>query len=677
MTRPILQLVLPALIVSLGTAHTCHQDADSCEFWLRIDHRMTMVKGRIAVFPENGQLYSYDTVNTSAATPMDLSDVITADGWEGYRLVIVANNSLPGPPIEVYEGQTVVVHVKNALTSESVTIHWHGLHQTGTPWMDGVAFVNQCPIHPGSSFTYRFRAKPKGTFWYHSHVGSQRTMGLYGAFIIREKKPMEMKELIAVITDWNHWDSAEVHQQMLYGMYDHRVNLGSTDSLDGSHFSLFRYQSGLINGRLYDGNKHNGAPLHVFNVTAGEQYRFRWIAAGALFPFRISIDEHNLTIIASDGYDLKPKTVESLVINPGERYDFIITTDKPVGNYWVRAITLEVNVNHTAEAILRYDTADNMEPDSSKKACTQDDKCVVANCPFSYYPKEANTVCIRFDEFKALPDDDPAPTAPQEQLQERFINFAFPGRSWYPSSANGRSFVNPPVSAMTQPQELGKYRCGEECTEQTNCHCFGTMDLDHNKVYQIVFLNMGNGKGWAHPIHMHGHSFYVVKMGYGSYNETTGKIIGDNLDIDCRGGKERSMSFCNNATWSNSTWFGGNVPGLELMNPPRKDTIIVPSGGYVVVRIKADNPGTWFVHCHIDLHASDGMALVLNESFPHHPKPPKDFPRCGDFDYKKSNEKIKPNPEKENMKPAGKYALYLTPHTQIIKELLLAYRFNR
>ena len=70
-------------------------------------------------------------------------------------------------------------------------------------------------------------------------------------------------------------------------------------------------------------------------------------------------------------------------------------------------------------------------------------------------------------------------------------------------------------------------------------------------------------------------------MGYATYNETTGKFIEQNPDIDCRGGVPLDQSFCNAASWKYSTWLNGNVPGLELQNLPRKDTVIhvVPSGG--------------------------------------------------------------------------------------------------
>ena len=62
--------------------------------------------------------------------------------------------------------------------------------------------------------------------------------------------------------------------------------------------------------------------------------------------------------------------------------------------------------------------------------------------------------------------------------------------------------------------------------------------------------------------------------------------------------------------------------------PPRKDTLMIPSGGYAVERIRANNPGWWFMHCHIEMHLLAGMALMINEA-PHHlPPHPIDLPKC-------------------------------------------------
>ena len=95
--------------------------------------------------------------------------------------------------------------------------------------------------------------------------------------------------------------------------------------------------------------------------------------------------------------------------------------------------------------------------------------------------------------------------------------------------------------------------------------------------------------GTTHPIHLHGHQFEVVKVGYPIYNDT-GLFLANTPDIDCD--SLENGPFCSRPRWTNPAWEGGNIPGALPHSPPRKDTIIVPAGGYVVVRLKADNPGT-------------------------------------------------------------------------------------
>ena len=621
------------LAISLtDVACDCRMEDTHCVFYLQTKHRLTMMRHKDLVYPANGNLYKYDVVNVSAAEPISTREVITADGWEVPRLVVAVNGTVPGPDIIVYEGQTVTVYVKNNLRSDAVTIHWHGLHQTMTPWMDGVPWVTQCPIHPGQTFKYEFTAKPRGTFWYHSHVGAQRSMGVFGAFIIREKVTTDIEEHIMQIQDWNHdYDSDTGHMKMLSGVYDGRHKWSGSQSLDGSFFSLFRFQSGLINGKgRFHNPVNNMAPLTVYDVEKGKKYRFRVIGTGSLYPFRVSVDDHPLTVIASDGYDLEHITAESFVINPGERFDFVITTDKEIKSYWVRGVTLEKNVDHRAEAILRYRDAGDEEPTTSRQNCTAGNQCLVLNCPFTYYP-EPNTYCMTFDELRSGTTEDPAPPVIDGKFEEYFLNFAFPGITSYPGSVNGRTFDTPDVNPLVQPAEWYSPCKAPECGDDRHCKCTFALNIGRGDTVQMIWMNMGRGKGWSHPIHMHGHSFYVLKMGYGRYNESSGKIVGDNLDIDCRGHSDREQSFCNDATWSDQSWLNGNVPGLNTERPPRKDTLIIPTGGYAVIRIRADNPGIWNMHCHIELHNLDGMQMLLNESFSEVPDPPAGFPMCHSY----------------------------------------------
>ena len=116
-----------------------------------------------------------------------------------------------------------------------------------------------------------------------------------------------------------------------------------------------------------------------------------------------------------------------------------------------------------------------------------------------------------------------------------------------------------------------------------------------------------------------------------------GPLITPTSDLKCSETLLNNQSHCSKAKWTNSSWNNvANIPGVNLENPIRKDTTVVPYGGYTVIQIKAANPGVWFMHCHIDPHMINGMALMLNESFdkiqsdPEY-SVPSGFPICHSF----------------------------------------------
>ena len=94
------------------------------------------------------------------------------------------NGGMPGPTIEVNQGDRVRIVAKNNLP-EGTSMHWHGLEVPVE--MDGVPELVQSLIEPGDSFTYEFVVHQEGTFFYHSHVGMQETMGMVGLFIVYPK----------------------------------------------------------------------------------------------------------------------------------------------------------------------------------------------------------------------------------------------------------------------------------------------------------------------------------------------------------------------------------------------------------------------------------------------------------------------------------------------------------
>uniref|UniRef100_A0A7N2LHP3 Plastocyanin-like domain-containing protein n=1 Tax=Quercus lobata TaxID=97700 RepID=A0A7N2LHP3_QUELO len=97
--------------------------------------------------------------------------------------MLVANGSLPGPVIQVHKGDTVYVNVHNE-GYYGVTVHWHGVMQPRNSWSDGPEYITQCPIEPGSNFTYEIIfSNEEGTLWWHAHSDWTRA-SVHGAIII-------------------------------------------------------------------------------------------------------------------------------------------------------------------------------------------------------------------------------------------------------------------------------------------------------------------------------------------------------------------------------------------------------------------------------------------------------------------------------------------------------------
>jgi iron transport multicopper oxidase len=122
------------------------------------------------------------------------------------RKVIGVNNTWPLPVLEVNKGDRLVIHVYNGLGDKDASIHFHGMFQNSTTEMDGPNMVTQCPIVPGSKFTYDFTVNQSGTYWYHCHTDFCYPDGYRQAFIVHDSDAWfanQYKEEFAVtVSDW-------------------------------------------------------------------------------------------------------------------------------------------------------------------------------------------------------------------------------------------------------------------------------------------------------------------------------------------------------------------------------------------------------------------------------------------------------------------------------------------
>ena len=630
---------------------------------------------------------------------------ITVDGE--FRSIITVNYQMPGPTIIANKNQTLNINVYNELPNgEGISIHWHGMHQKDTPEMDGVAHITQEPIPTYQNFTYRFKASPAGTHWYHAHSGAHRTEGLYGALIVKDTYPDDHElydedlpeQHTLLLMDWQQEPSMDLFYQIRNNMTLIKTTCSCTaqrytsnpsycyidtlkpiegnktyrgiepKSIDGTQVGPIPFWSGIINdkGRHYDEHgKHNGADLNVFTVTSGRRYRFRLIGAQALYAYKFSIQDHLLTVIATDGSRIKSiKDVHYVIINSGERYDIVVNASQTPGNYWILAETLENPINstgfhshvhfHRAEAVLHYDKKTVKDPkelyQTNDHSRTWDNTCIrnYVNCPFltKEQPKSANQTrlpasstmnCINVDQFESLSEDNNKCTK-SDEIKTLFYNFGFDGEhTTRGSSVDGINFRLPSYSPFTKESYLSDQICsGRGCDHNKidHCACTQVINITKGECIELVITNyLGDddtGIESSHPVHLHGHYFDVVKIGYPSYTSADytplhRKYNNRNKDVECKSNNSTSGGACKkhfitvkkNETIQEVVWAKNQSSNFESNKTyAEKDTVIVPFGGYTVIRFEADNPGWWFFHCHIEIHQLEGMAALIQEIDP-------------------------------------------------------------
>ena len=268
------------------------------------------------------------------------------------------NGMIPGPLLRLKEGQDVILRVTNNLEEET-SLHWHGLL---VPFdMDGVPGFSYPGIEPGETFTYRFRVRQSGTYWYHSHSGGQEQRGVYAPIVIDPAgdDPVEFdREYVIVLSDWTDEEPMEVLRNLKgNGGY---YNYGKR-TLPGFFRDLLNDAGGTIRDRDMWGRMRMD-PTDLADVTGatytfllngqtaeqnwtglfrrGERVRLRIINAAAMTYFDLKIPGLPLTVVQADGQDVEPVVVDELQIAVAETYD-VVVEPKAGQAYTIFAQTLD------------------------------------------------------------------------------------------------------------------------------------------------------------------------------------------------------------------------------------------------------------------------------------------------------------------------------------------------
>jgi hypothetical protein len=89
--------------------------------------------------------------------------------------------------LQVCLGDRIIIDLKNNIAGGELSIHWHGVFQKGTQYMDGVPMVTQCSIREGNVFRYDFNASNEGTHYWHSHDGMYRRSCVFWNKVLRRR----------------------------------------------------------------------------------------------------------------------------------------------------------------------------------------------------------------------------------------------------------------------------------------------------------------------------------------------------------------------------------------------------------------------------------------------------------------------------------------------------------
>ncbi len=294
--------------------------------------------------PEVWALEAGDRPHVLAGSEFDLAIARSSVEIGGRsRRATTVNGTLPGPVLRWREGDTVTLRVANRM-DEASSIHWHGIVLPSN--MDGVPGLSFDGIAPGSSYTYRFKVRQHGTYWYHSHSSLQEQTGVYGPLIIDPAQPEARRcerDYVVMLSDWSDEDPRRIksrlkkqsnyynfHQRTLVDLFrdarrdgwratlaDRRMwsamRMSPTDLSDVGGYT-YTY---LVNGAAPDDNWTG-----LFNP--GERVRLRFINASAMSYFDVRIPGLRMTVVAADGQDVEPVAVDEFRIAVAETYDVVV-----------------------------------------------------------------------------------------------------------------------------------------------------------------------------------------------------------------------------------------------------------------------------------------------------------------------------------------------------------------
>ncbi|WCJ43273.1 laccase 14 [Euphorbia peplus] len=516
------------------------------------------------------------------------------------KRAMVVNESIPGPVLYVNKGDIAYINVINNGETK-VTIHWHGVKQPRNPWSDGPEYITQCGIKPGQNFIYEvIFSEEEGTLWWHAHSDWTRST-IHGAIVIYPEQgttypfPQPDAEEILVFGSWYTYD--------VNLLVEYDLQLGLDLPVSDSY---------TINSQPGDFCNCSEESTYRLQVEYGKTYHVRIVNAVMNTEIFFAIAGHNFTVVNIDAAYLKPFVTDYIMIAPGQTMGILLKADQPLSQYYMvmrqfftgNQVYIEYDKTN-GSAILEY--KGNYTPPASPAF------------PYNLPGYDDITAATEFrSKLRSLTDQN----VPKNITTNMFLTVALKimlfnesEDTTHVTSLSNISWQNPKIDVL----QAYYYNISGIYTEDfpdiiETFYDFISDDMPWSQMYttlgtkvkvleygeqvEMVFQTANDINGsMDHPMHLHGHSFYVVGSGFGNFD------------------------------------FIEDPKTYNLVDPPYVNTVTVRQNGWTTIRFKALNPGVWLWHCHLDKHMSNGMATVMivkNGGTPETSmkKPPPNMPRC-------------------------------------------------
>ena len=509
---------------------------------------------------------------------------------------ITVNGKFPAPLLEFEEGDDAVIHVQNNLNNQDTSLHWHGLLLPGL--MDGVPGFNGFQgIKPKQSFTYRFKVRQNGTYWYHAHSKGQEQDGLYGALVIRPKAQTLLpaheqteRDYVVMLSDFheqgsqqiqnNLKKSAEYYQTQRETVGDvlqqvKRDGLKATwsDRKMWNQMRMLKTDLSDVTGYTFLVNGKTPQQNWSGQFQPKEKVRLRFINASAMSFFDVRIPQLKMTVVSADGQAIQPVAVDEFRIGTAETYDVIV--EPTTAHYQIEAESIDrsgfaIGSLHQATDSSKTPASVQLPTPRPRALLTMEDMGHAEQHDMSHDTHSSQTTQTATSEHDEHAQHDMhashsamSGTNQPHQPVEGWANMSTP--------AGHKALQYQDLKALTpQPDTRAAERelvirlggTMERYIWTINGKKFSDAEPLQVKYGERIRLKFINDSMMAHPMHLHGMFMQLEN-------------------------------------------------GQSAANMPNKHTVIVPPGKTVTTLLTADELGEWAIHCHLLYHMSAGMMNKL------------------------------------------------------------------